>query len=339
MKGGIFGVIAKRVVVALPIVLLASLLVFIVLRLIPADPAAMSVPPNATREEIEAVRRDLGLHLPIHEQYGIWFAKVVTGDLGRSIALAQPVLRLIGQSLPATIELVVLAAIFATALGLAGGLSMHALGGRPGEAAADLGSTLLMSIPEFLWAIFFMLLFGVALKVLPFTGRLDPGLTVDRVTGFQLLDCLIQGRMSAFVSTLAHMLLPALALAFGTAPLIMRVLRASLHEVSNEDYIVMARLRGFSERRILIRHGFKNAFLPTLNLMGVQFSFLFGGTLLVEVIYSYPGIGNLMVDAVRNTDLPLIQGVALVYAAAVLLINLGVDLLALMMNPKLRVAK
>jgi ABC-type dipeptide/oligopeptide/nickel transport system permease component len=264
---------------------------------------------------------------------------VVSGDLGRSIAFAQPVLRLIAQSLPATIELVVLAAVFATLIGIAGGLIMHALGGRTGEAAADLGSTLLMSIPEFLWAIFFVLLFGVALKLLPFSGRLDPGLTVPSVTGFLLLDCIIQGRFSALGSALSHMLLPAMALAFGTAPLIMRVLRASLHEVANEDYIVMARLRGFSERRILVRHGFKNAFLPTLNLMGVQFSFLFGGTLLVEVIYSYPGIGNLMVDAVRNTDLPIIQGVALVYAAAVLLINLAVDLVALMLNPKLRVVK
>lgn len=339
MNGGVFGVALRRAATALPLIFLVSVLVFVVLRLIPSDPVAMSVPPNATRDEIEAMRRDLGLHLPIFEQFGIWFGKVVSGDLGRSIAFTQPVLRLIGQSLPATIELVVVAAIFATAIGLAGGLAMHALGGRTGEAAADLGSTLLMSIPEFLWAIFFILLFGVALNILPFSGRLDPGITVDRVTGFLLLDCLIQGRMSAFTSALAHMLLPALALAFGTAPLIMRVLRSSLHEVSNEDYIVMARLRGFSERRILLRHGFKNAFLPTLNLMGVQFSFLFGGTLLVEVIYAYPGIGNMMVDAVRNTDLPLIQGVALVYAVAVLLINLAVDLLALMLNPKLRIAK
>jgi peptide/nickel transport system permease protein len=339
MSGGIFGVALRRAATALPLIFLVSILVFVVLRLIPADPVAMSVPPNATRDEVEAMRRDLGLHLPILEQFGIWLGKVVSGDLGRSIAFAQPVARLIGQSLPATIELVVVAAFFATAIGLTGGVAMHALGGRAGEAVADLGSTLLMSVPEFLWAIFFILLFGVALNILPFSGRLDPGLTVDRVTGFLLLDCLIQGRMSAFMSALAHMLLPAMALAFGTAPLIMRVLRSSLHEVSNEDYIVMARLRGFSERRILIRHGFKNAFLPTLNLMGVQFSFLFGGTLLVEVIYAYPGIGNMMVDAVRNTDLPLIQGVALVYAVAVLLINLAVDLLALALNPKLRIAK
>ena len=339
MNGGIFGVIAKRVIVALPIVLLASILVFVVLRLLPADPVAMSVPPNATRDEVEALRRALGLHLPIHEQYWIWLTKIATGTLGNSITYAQPVFRLIGQSLPATIELVVVAAIFATVIGLAGGLVMHRLQGRAGEQAADVASTLIMSVPEFLWAIFFILLFGVALNWLPFSGRLDPGISVPRVTGFLLLDSLIALRPGAFVNALEHMLLPALALAFGTAPLLMRVLRSSLMEVAQEDYVTMARLRGLNERQILLRHSFKNAFLPTLTLMGVQFSFLFGGTLLVEVIYGYPGIGNMMVEAVRNTDLPIIQGVALVYAFAVLVINLAVDVLVLLLNPKLRVRR
>jgi ABC-type dipeptide/oligopeptide/nickel transport system permease component len=339
MSGGLLGVALRRIGIAIPLIFLVSVLVFVVLRLIPSDPVAMSVPPNATKEEIELLRRELGLHLPIFEQFWIWFGKLISGDLGKSIAFAQPVARLIGQSLPATIELVVVAGIFATVIGLTGGLVMYRFSGRPGEAAADLASTFIMSIPDFLWAIFFILLFGVALNALPFAGRLNSGITVDRITGFLLLDSLIEGRFGAFVNALAHMLLPSLALAFGTAPLLMRVLRSSLSEVGNEDYMTMARLRGFTERQVLVRHAFKNAFLPTLNLMGVQFSFLFGGTLLIEVIYSYPGIGSLMVQAVANTDLPLIQGVALVYAVAVLLINLGVDLVALLLNPKLRIAK
>lgn len=339
MSGGILGVALRRIGVSLPLIFLVSVLVFVVLRLIPADPVAMSVPPNATKDEIEALRKEMGLTLPIYSQFGIWFGKVVAGDLGKSIAFAQPVTRLIWQSLPATIELVLLAAIFATAIGLSGGLLMYRVAGRSGEAATDLVSTFVMSIPEFLWAIFFMLLFGVALNILPISGRLEPNITVTRITGFLLVDTLIQGRLGAFWNAFLHMLLPSLALAFGTAPLLMRVLRSSLMEVGNEDYMTMARLRGYSERQILRRHAFKNAFLPTLNLMGVQFSFLFGGTLLVEVIYSYPGLGALMVQAVANTDLPLIQGVSLVYAVAVLLINLGVDLTALILNPKLRIAK
>lgn len=339
MSGGVLGVAFRRIGVSLPLIFLVSVLVFVVLRLIPADPVAMSVPPNATRAEIEALRAEMGLTLPIHEQFWIWFAKAAAADFGKSIAFAQPVSRLIGQALPATIELVLVAAVFATIIGLAGGLLMYRTSGGRGEAATDLASTLIMSIPEFLWAIFFILLFGVALNILPFTGRLDAGITVERITGFLLLDTLLQGRVGAFLNALSHLLLPSMALALGTAPLLMRVLRSSLMEVGNEDYMTMARLRGYPERQILVRHAFKNAFLPTLNLMGVQFSFLFGGTLLVEVIYSYPGLGSLMVQAVANTDLPVIQGVALVYAVAVLLINLGVDLAALVLNPKLRIAK
>ncbi len=139
-----------------------------------------------------------------------------------------------------------------------------------------------------------------------------------------------------FLDALRHMLLPAAALGIAFSVPIMRVLRSSLFEVDRADYITQARLRGVSEGRILVRHSLKKAILPTLTLTGVQFGFLFGGTLLIEVIYSYPGLGNLMVDAVRNADLPIIQGVALAYAAVVLLINMIVDGLYLVLNPKLR---
>ncbi len=134
------------------------------------------------------------------------------------------------------------------------------------------------------------------------------------------------------------MILPCAALGIAFSPTIMRVLRSSLLDVYQEDYIHQARLRGLSERRILLRHALKNAILPTLSLMGVQFGFLFGGTLLVEVIYSYPGLGNLMVDAVRNADLPIIQAVGLTYCVVVLIINTVVDSLYLILNPKLRIA-
>jgi ABC-type dipeptide/oligopeptide/nickel transport system permease component len=216
---------------------------------------------------------------------------------------------------------------------------MFRLRGTSGEQAADLSSTLMMSIPDFLWGLFFILLFGVIFDLLPFSGRLPPDVTEPHVTGFLLLDSVLTGRFHTLFSAIEYMILPSVALALGTAPLLMRVLRSSLLEVINEDYITMARLRGIPERQVIMRHAFKNAFLPTLTLMGVQFSFLFGGTLLVEVIYSYPGLGNMMVEAVRNTDLPIIQGTALVYALAVLSINLLVDVAYVMLNPKLRRAR
>jgi peptide/nickel transport system permease protein len=304
-----------RLLAAGPILLLVSMLLFVALRVLPVDPAAMSMPPTATRAEIEQARHAMGLDRPLPEQYAIWLGQVTHGDFGRSIHLRRPVTQLVGDTLPATIELAVCAML---------------------EPVLETGTTLLMSVPEFLWALLFIFVFGVLLSAMPFTGRVDPGLTRPVVTGFLLLDTIIVGRWDILRSALVHMVLPAVALGIAFAPPIMRVLRSSLIDVYHEDYIRQARLRGVSETRILLRHALKNAILPTLTLMGVQFGFLFGGSLLVEVIYSYPGMGNLMVDAVRNADLPIVQAVGLTYCVVVLLINSAVDSLYAVLNPKLR---
>jgi len=205
------------------------------------------------------------------------------------------------------------------------------------EPLVDTGSIVLLSIPEFLWGLILLFLFGVTFQLLPFTGRISPGLSQPHITGFLLLDALLVGRFDTFASACQHLILPAVALALAFSPAIMRVLRSSLFDVYHEDYIEQARLRGLSERQVLIGHALKNAVLPTLTLTGVQFGFLFSGTLLVEVIYSYPGMGNLMVDAVRNADLPLIQAIGLTYCVVVLIINTAVDGFYLVLNPKLRV--
>ena len=333
--------LARRQLTVVPILLVVSLLLFIALRVLPIDPAAMSMPPTATKDEIEIARQQMGLDRPLPEQYAIWLAQLVTGDLGRSTHLRRPVAGLLAEALPATIELTVLAMIVAGSLGLAGGLMLFALRSEDGradavEAMAETGTTLMMSIPEFLWALLFILVFGVLLEALPFTGRLGPGLARPMVTGFLLLDTLLVRDLAAFLSAAQHMILPAIALGIAFAPPIMRVLRSSLIDVYHEDYIRQARLRGLSETRVLLGHALRNAALPTLTLMGVQFGFLFGGSLLVEVIYSYPGMGNLMVDAVRNADLPIIQAVGLTYCVVVLLINSLVDGLYLVLNPRLR---
>lgn len=336
MLSEVLRIVLQRLLTAVPLLVVVSVMVFIVLRLIPADPAAMSLPPVATREDVEAMRREMGLDRPIPEQYARWAAKFLDGDFGKSIHYKRDVAGLIGQTLPATIELAILSLVFSCLLGIGGGLWMFYLRGGKGEAALDLASIGMLSIPQFLWAIFLILGFGVALNLLPFTGRLAPEFKLPFVTGFLLLDSLIVGRLDIFGSALLHMVLPVTALALSFAPLIMRIMQTSLLDVYQEDYVRLARMRGIGERRILLAHGLKNAFLPTLSLIGVQFGFLFGGTLLVEVIFSYHGIGALMVEAVRNVDLPIIQSVALVYALAVLLINMTVDVGYLWLNPKLR---
>jgi ABC-type dipeptide/oligopeptide/nickel transport system permease component len=330
--------IGRRVLASAFILLIVSALLFCMLRLLPVDPAAMSMPPNASIEEIEAKRVEMGLDLPLPQQYVIWLTQVLHGDLGTSVHFRRGVAGLIASTLPATIELAVLAMIIAAALGITGGLLLFFVRGTIAESLVDFGSIVLLSIPEFIWALFFILLFGVVLGALPFTGRLSPEFQRPMVTGFLLLDSLLVGRVDIFWDALKHMILPAFALGIAFSPTIMRVLRSSLLDVYRDDYIQQARLRGLSEGRVLMRHGLKNAILPTLSLMGVQFGFLFGGTLLVEVIYSYPGLGNLMVESVRNADLPIIQAVGLMYCTVVLIINTGVDALSLALNPKLRIA-
>jgi peptide/nickel transport system permease protein len=337
MIATVIELIVRRLLAAIPILLIVSALLFGVLRALPVDPAAMSLPPNATIAEIEAKRREMGLDRPLPEQYLIWLHGALHGDFGRSIQLGREAGSLVAATLPATVQLALAAMIIASVIGFGGGLLLFGARGTLLEPALDLVSIILLSIPEFLWGLILLFVFGVALRVLPFTGEVAPGLPVPDITGFLLLDSLLIGRFDVFLSACRHLILPAIALGLAFSPTIMRVLRSSLFDVYYEDYIIQARLRGLSERRILISHALKNAALPTITLAGVQFGVLFSGTLLIEVIYSYPGMGNLMVDAVRNADLPLIQAIGLTYCVVVLLINTAVDTLYVVLNPKLRV--
>ncbi len=329
--------IVRRLLAAIPILLVVSALLFCVLRLLPVDPAAMSLPPTATIAEVEAKRREMGLDRPLPQQYLIWLADALHGDFGRSIAFRREAGLLVAATLPATIELAVSAMVIAAIMGVGGGVLLFHVRGTLFEPVADLASVLLLSIPEFLWGLILLFVFGVVLHLLPFTGEVSPGLPQPHITGFLLLDSLLVGRFDVFLSACRHLILPAVALGLAFSPTIMRVLRSSLFDVYHEDYIQQARLRGLSEGHILLGHALKNASLPTLTLAGVQFGILFSGTLLVEVIYSYPGMGNLMVDAVRNADLPLIQAIGLTYCIVVLAINTVVDSLYVVLNPKLRV--
>jgi peptide/nickel transport system permease protein len=337
MVSDILKLVARRLLAFVPILLVVSALLFCALRVLPVDPAAMSLPPTATIAEIEVKRRDMGLDQPLAAQYLIWLNDALHGEFGRSIHYRRDAATLIRETLPATLELALVAMTITALIGFAGGLLLFRLRGSPLEAAVDFSSLLLLSIPEFLWGLILLFLFGVTLHILPFTGRLSPELVRPNITGFLLLDALLSGRPDLLFDAVKHLALPALALGLAFSPALMRVLRSSLLDVYHEDYIQQARLRGLSENRILVGHALKNAVLPTLTIAGVQFGFLFGGTLLVEIIYSYPGLGNLMVDAVRNADLPIIQAVGLTYCVVVLCINTIVDSFYLLLNPKLRV--
>ncbi len=330
------GIALRRLAVAIPTLILLSLVVFVVLRLLPVDPLSMMLPPSATAADSAALRQQMGFDKPIPVQFAIWLWEAARGNLGLSINFRQPVTTLMAAAIPATIELALAGLFISLVISIPGGVIAYVLYRRQREAAADLVVTLLQSMPSFLWALLLIVVFGVLWPVLPFSGRVGQDVTLPGITGLALVDLLITGQFNAWLSALSHLLLPALALALSFAPQVIRVLRSGLIDAANEPYVEVARLRGLSETRILWRHMLKNAALPTITMIGVQFGFLFGGALLVEMIFGFPGVGNLMVQAVKGNDLPLIQGIALLFCVLMLGINAIVDVLYAVLNPRLR---
>ncbi|WP_426442079.1 ABC transporter permease [Bradyrhizobium genosp. P] len=331
-----WGEIIRRLLLIPPTLAGVGLIVFVLLRVVPGDPIAMMIPPGASAADIIRLRALYGLDQPILQQFVTWSGQVLTGDFGRSISLHQRVFELVLARLPATLELALLATVIAVLLGTAVALIGAYLRGRRAEWAIDGGVGLLLAIPDFLWALILLLLLGVVLPVLPISGRIDPQLDVAFRTNFYLIESLLTGRLGVAAALLQHMILPALALALPFAAMVARLLKAQLTEAEDQDYAQVARARGFSRPAILLREVLPNALIPTVALGGVQITLLLGGTVLVERIFSYEGIGNMAIDAVINRDFPLIQGLILTFAVLFIVLNLAVDLLVNLLDPRLR---
>ncbi len=313
-----------------------AMVVFVLLRVAPGDPIAMMIAPGASPADILALRVRYGLDGSILLQFVIWLRSLLGGDFGTSISLRRNVLELIGERLPATLELALAALVVALLLGGALAVIGTLYQRRIGEAAVDGLTGLLLAIPDFVWALALVLLFGVAKPLFPLSGRIDPSLGYQFHTPFYLIESLLTGQWSATRDVAAHMVMPVLALALPLAAIVGRVLKAALDEAMVQDYILLARVKGFSELRLVTREALRNAIGPTLALAGVQFTFLLGGTVIVERIFSYPGLGTMAIEAVINRDLPLIQGLVLVYGCLFVVVNLAVDLGVAALNPRLR---
>lgn len=313
-----------------------AVIVFVVIRVVPGNPIAMMLPPGATAEDIARLEAFYGLDRSIPEQFLIWAGGVLTGDFGTSITARRPVIELVLGRLPATLELATIALLIAVALGGALALTGTRWRETRTETAVDVTNGIALSIPDFLWGLILILLLGVVWPLFPISGRVAPALAREFTTNFYLLESLLRFRFDLTRVLLAHMLLPATALALPLAAIIAQLLKQSLKETMHLDYVTLARTKGYGEGRVIRAEALPNAVLPTLTLVGVQFTFLIGGTVIIERLFSYEGLGNLAIDAVINRDLPLIQGIVLVFAALFTLINLGVDLLYAALNPRLR---
>ncbi len=332
----LFAVVANRVAMALLTLAGVAVVVFVLLRVVPGDPISMMISPGASEADIAALKAHYGLDAPLLIQFWIWVKGAVTGDFGTSITLHLYVTEVLASRLPATLELAVLALLVAIVLGgsvaIAGTLMRRTLG----ETLIDGLNSILLAVPDFIWALALVLLFAVAIPILPLTGRIDPELAEGFTTRFYLAESILTGRFAVAGNIISHMIMPTVALALPLAAVIVRLLKQSLKEAMLQDYVLLARIKGFRELRLVLQEALRNAVGPTLALTGVQFTFLVGGTVIVERIFSYPGIGNLAIDAVINRDFPLIQGLVLLFGLIFILINIGVDLTVATLNPRLR---
>ncbi|HEV8308826.1 MAG TPA: ABC transporter permease [Methylomirabilota bacterium] len=330
--------LASRLLLAALSLVGVSALVFAILRVIPGDPALLMAPVGATAQDIERIRQELGLGGSWWRQYGAFLLGLAHGNFGRSLWLQQDALRVILGRLPATLEL----ALAALVLSVAGGLLLGVLSvwrRRSWLESAALGvGTLGISIPNFVWGLLFIVVFGAFLRILPISGRVAPELETEELTGSALLDTLLRADPTAFASVVAHLLLPAGALALPLLAAVFRTVRSDLLTALREEYVVTERMKGLSEARILFWRALKNALIPTTTLVGVQFGFVIGGTVLIETIFGWPGIGQLTLQAFQYRDFPLIQGIVIVYAVIVILANLAVDMGYALLNPRIQLA-
>jgi peptide/nickel transport system permease protein len=330
--------IARRLIYAIVSLFGVSVAAFVILRLIPGDPALLMVGPTASEADIEAMREYLGLTKSIPEQYRLWLSTILRGDLGTSLRFSGNVVDLVVDRLPATLELALASVALACLIAMVIAVMSVLKKGTFLEAIGTFVGLIGFGIPSFLWALIFIVVFGAIARVLPVSGRIDSGIGVARVTGFLLIDTLLARDLHAFASVVKHIVLPAFALALPLAAMLMRTLKSSLLDVMGEDYIFTDRMKGLSETYIVCVRALKNALIPTLTILGVQFTFLVSGSIVIEKIFSWPGLGLLALTGIQYRDFPLVQGLIVVYALILIVTNLAVDLLYGYLNPKIRYA-
>jgi dipeptide transport system permease protein len=332
--------VVARLAVLIPTFLGVTIVAFALIRLIPGDPIELLVGERGLTPERHAMlMAQLGLDKPLWQQYAGYLGGLAHGDLGRSISTRVPVLSEFLARFPATVELSVCALALAVLIGLPAGIIA---GVRRGSAfdQALMGISLTgYSMPIFWWGLLAIILFSSTLHWTPVSGRIDVLYFFPPVTGFMLIDSLLSGQEGAFSSTVSHLILPAVVL--GTVPLavIARQTRSAMLEVLNEDYVRTARAKGLPPWRVVGLHALRNALIPVVTVIGLQVGLLFSGAILTETIFAWPGIGKWLIDSIGRRDYPSVQGGVLLIATMIMIVNLFVDLLYGLVNPRIRHAR
>jgi len=300
--------IIRRLLISVPVLFLVVTLVFFVFQLIPGDPARMYAGDEVTQAEVDAVRKELGLDRPVMVQYFSYLSRLAQGDLGHSFSYRQPVLSMIKRRFGSTIQLSLAAISLASVLGLFMGTISAIFRGRLADYFFSVLAILGISIPSFWLGLLMMYFFSVTLGVLPSAGK----------------------------ETWKHFIMPVFSLSVFSTAFITRMTRSSLLETIGEDYVRTARAKGLGEYAVLVRHALRNALLPIIIVVGLRFGYMLGGAVITESVFAWPGMGQLFIAAVGARDIPMIQGVLLVFAMSFLLVNLAVDVAYAFIDPRIR---
>lgn len=334
-----FNYIVKRILMLIPVLIGVSIIVFLIMRVFSPDPAPIVLGQHATQESVEAWREANGLNEPVYLQYFHFITGALTGDLGNSYYTKAPVFKEIFARFPATIELALVAIILASIIGILIGVISAVKKNTIFDNAGMLVALVGVSVPVFWLGILLIILFSGTLHWLPSSGRIDPLLMPGRVTGFYLIDSLIEGNTDAFIDALRHLILPGATLAMYSMAIIARMTRSSMLETLHQDYIRTARAKGVSEGRVIRKHALRNGLIPIVTVIGLQLGILLGGAVLTETVYSWPGIGSYTVACILKSDFPVVQGVVLLIATVFVLVNLLVDVIYVFIDPRIKYSK
>jgi peptide/nickel transport system permease protein len=330
------GFLVQRLAGTIPVLILISLLVFTLIHAAPGDPTLMLLGEETNAAEIAKAKERWGLDRPLYIQYFKFLESAAAGEFGKSFKYSEPVIRVIKTRLPATIELAFFAIVIATLLAIPIGVWA---GARPNSWLDNLGTTFGLfgiSMPSFWLGIMLILLLAGVLNILPTSGRSTYGVAGPEITGFYLLDSVLEKNGPAVWDALTHILMPALALGVNMLGILMRVTRSSVLEVMNEDYVVTARAKGLAEKNVVWRHVTSNALIPMITVVGLELGTLLSGSIIVETVFAWPGSGSLLITALNARDYPLVTGLVMTYTAAFVLINLIIDGLYAIIDPRIR---
>jgi len=307
------------------------------LRLIPGDPAHLLVGEFASPEDVSRIREKLGLDQSYPYQYYIYVKSLLKGDMGMSIRSNVPVSQEIFVRFLATVELSIAAMIISSCIGILAGVISSARQFSTFDYVSMVMALVGISMPIFWLGLMLMYLFSVKLGLLPLMGRYTMGLDYHSMIGLVLLDSLLTGDFQLFLNALKHLVLPAFTLSTIPMAIIARMTRSSMLEVLSKDYIRTARAKGLSQGAVVFKHALKNAFLPIITVIGLNFGLLLGGAVLTETIFSWPGLGRYVVDSLMARDYPAVQGCILFFSVIMVMVNLVVDLLYFYLDPRLRI--